>query len=371
MLLDLSLQSLWQHKVRSFLTVLGIVMAIAAIVSLGSISEGLSNLIGEQLKFASGYITVQEAGSTHMSGPPGVGVKIDLSILDEIRQIEGVQSASPQIFAISNANNVFVVGIPLEDFEYFDLQNIGFREGGLPTEGAKEVVLGYKAAESEGLKAGDSIDLGKDEYVVSGVFEELNNFIDFGAITSFGAASDTFDYEGYASDFIVEPADVGEVERIAAEIEERFDELDAVTPVESAETAGKAIDSISIFTLGIGVVASIVASIGIINTMVMAVLERKREFGIMKALGAEKNVILSLVVGEATILGVVGGVLGVAIGYAGVAAVNMAYPFPIASASARLIAISFAYSIVLAVLAALYPAYRAVKVDAVEAMREE
>ncbi len=372
---DMSLGSLWRHKMRSGLTVLGIILAIAAIVALGSISEGINSLVQEQLKFASGYISVEEAGvataSQSQAGPPGMGMRIDKSLADDIAQISGVKRVALQTFSLSPSNNIFVVGIQLDDLEYFDMQNIEFVEGGLPEPGAKELTLGYTIAEAKGLKQGDEIDINGEKYEISGIMEEQGSFMDLAAITSLEAAVDTFDFGDYVSGIVVEPEDLSEIERIAAEIEELSTDINAETPEERAKTANDIIGGISVFTLGIGVVASIVASIGIINTMVMAVLERKREFGIMKALGAERGVVLRVVLQEAALLGVIGGVIGISLGFIGTEALNQAYPFPIASISFRLAAISFAYSIILAMLAALYPAYKAVQVDAVEAMREE
>ncbi len=371
MFLDMALRSVWRQRVRSGLTILGIIMAIGAIVSLGSFSEGINSLVNEQLKFASGFITVEEEGQTATGqGPPGMESKVELSIVEEIRQISGVEEASPGIFSLEPNGNIFVVGVSLDNVEYFDLQNIEFTEGGWPENGENELALGSQLAERKGLVAGDTIELRSEEYEVAGLLEEMGNFMDLGAITSFEAARETFDFGDYASMIMVEPVDAGEIDRIAAEIEGSYDGIEAKTPEERVETAKETTAMVSIFTLGIGVVASIVASIGIINTMFMIVMERRKEFGIMKALGAERWSILGIVITEAVILGAVGGIVGIGLGFIGTDVLNSLYPFRLASISLRLVAISFAYSILLAVLAALYPAYQAVKVNPVEAMRK-
>jgi putative ABC transport system permease protein len=372
MLLDLSLRSLWRNKVRSGLTILGIVLAIAAIVALGSFSEGINGLVEEQLKFASGFISVEEGGGNEMQqGPPGMNSKVPLEYLEEIKEMGGVREAVPGLFALEPKSQLFVVGVSLQDMEYFELQNIEFDEGGWPGDGEQRIVLGYQTAESTGLQVGDTLKILDDDYEVSGVLEEMKNIMDLGAITSFESARKTFDFGDYASTFMVEPEDLEDIDQIAREIENTYDDLEAETPGERSETASETSATVSIFTFGIGIVASIVASIGIINTMVMIVMERKREFGIMKALGAEKLTILSIVIFEAGMLGVIGGLVGVGIGVLGSGILNSAYPFPLASISIRLIVLSLIYSVVLAVLAAAYPAYQAIKVNPVEAMREK
>lgn len=372
MLVDLAIRSLWQQKVRSGLTILGIVLAIAAIVSLGSITEGISSLVNEQLKFAAGFISVMETGQTQMSnGPPGLSSRIERSLVDEIKQIDGVSNAVPQIMAVSAKDNLVFIGMPSDSSEFFNLRNINFKEGSWFDDNSKELIIGYKISELKGLKVGDEVQVKGDSYAVVGVIEELGSFLDYGMMGPIDEIGDSFDFGEYVSSIIVEPVDVSDSSRIASEIEDAYDGLDAITSDEQIQRSQEAIATISIFTLGIGIIASLVASIGIINTMIMTVLERKKEFGIMKAIGAERGEILSLVMLEAAFLGVIGGIIGISIGYFGAEALNRISAFPIAKVTPSLVIFGVSYSIALAVLAALYPAYQAVKVNAVEAMREE
>jgi putative ABC transport system permease protein len=371
MFLDMTLRSLGRNKIRSGLTLFGVTLAIAAIVGLGSFSEGISVLVEEQLELASDFIAVAEEGSTDMSsGPPGLSSKIDKELVNDIAQIDGVESVSPQIRALSPSNNLFVVGFDIEDAEFFDLENIGFEEGGWPEEGVKEVVVGYQVSESLDLTVGDELKLMDDTYIVSGIMEELQNFMDYGTLTSLEAAAETFDMEDSYTVLVVEPADVGESKRIASEIEELDDTLEAITTEDAIERTRESIDQVRIMTLSIGIVASIVASIGIVNTMIMIVLERKKEFGIMKALGAERLTILYIVMQEAIFLGAVGSIIGIGIGFFVTDLVNSVSGFPIAMVTLNLAFFSFLYGILLTVLASVYPAYQAIKVDPVEAMRK-
>lgn len=372
MFLDMTLRSLWRHKTRSFLTGLGIILAIAAIVSLGSISEGIDSLVQQQLKFASNTISVSEKeAGTFTAGPPGMSSKIPREVADEISQMEGVSTVSPQIRAISIENQLFIVGFPLKDTEHFNLQNIDFIEGGWPDENEKALVIGYQLAETKKLGIGDGISVNGDKYTISGILEEMRSFMDYAALTSLESAADTFDMQDYYSMIVVDPADVSDAKRIANEIDETYDDLDAVTTDEALRRAEATIGQVRMITLGIGIVASIVASIGIINTMIVVVLERRQEFGIMKALGAKRSVILSIVLQEAVIIGIIGSVIGILIGYAGTEGINKASSFPIASVTPTLSILSLAYGIMLSVIAALYPSYNAINVDPAQSMREE
>ncbi len=371
MFLDMSMRSLWRHKTRSFLTVMGIVLAIAAIVSLGSISEGINGLVEAQLKMASNFIGVIEAGQGATQGPPGMYSKIPREVLDEVAQIDGVVRTLPNIHYFLVESNLFIVAMPLDALDYFDLENVRFKEGDWPMEGEKALAIGFQTSEYKGLRMGDEIDVKGDSYIVSGVIEELGSFMDYGAFTSLDAAADSLDFEDYYSEIVVEPADVGDSARIANEIEEQYDYLEAITSEEAIQRARGAIDSVKLITLGIGVIASIVASIGIVNTMLIIVIERRGEFGIMKALGAEKNVILMMVLQEAVLFGIIGSTIGVLIGFAGTSALNSAMGMPLAEATPTLVVFSFTYGVLLSVLASLYPSLQAIKVDAAEAMRSQ
>lgn len=373
MFLDMSFRSLFRHKTRTFLTGLGIVLAIAAIVSLGSISEGINGLVTQQLKFASNFISVTEKGAMDFNSGsmPGISSRVPREVVDEIAQIDGVNRVIPQIRTIDPTSNLFVIGIPLEDKDFFDVQNIGFRDGDWPNPGEKALVIGYQLAESKRLAVGDDIKVKGDTYTISGVLEQMSNFIDYAALTSIEAVTDTFDFGDYYSAIVVDPSDVSDSKRIADEIDEQYDSLEAITADEALKRAEVAIDQVRLMTLGIGIVASLVASIGIINTMLIVVIERKGEFGIMKALGAETRVIMMIVLQEAALIGFAGSAIGLSIGYFGTEAINKASAFPIASVTPNLALISLAYGVLLSVLAALYPAYQAVKVDPAESMRAQ
>jgi len=371
MFLDMSVRSLWRHKTRSFLTIMGVVLAISAIVSLGSISEGINGLVEGQLKMASNFIGVIEAGQEVSQGPPGMYSKIPREVADEIAQIDGVIRVLPNIHSFLAESNLFLVAMPLDALDYFNLENVRFREGDWPMEGEKALVIGFQTSEYKGLKMGDEINVKSDSYVVSGVLEELGSFMDYAAFTSLDAATDSLGFEDYYSEIVIEPVDVADSARIANEIEEQYDYLEAITSEEAIQRARGAIDSVRLITLSIGVIASIVASIGIVNTMLIIVIERRGEFGIMKALGAEKRVILMMVLQEAVLFGIVGSTLGVLIGFAGTSALNSAMGMPLAAVTPTLVAFSFAYGVVLSVLASLYPSLQAIKVDAAEAMRSQ
>ena len=373
MFLDMALRSIWRNKVRSGLTVLGIVLAIAAIVALGSISQGLNLMITEQLSQMSGFIAVGEVGSLDLTGGAMGGAmasKISEDVTRELEQIDGIKEIIPQIKG-SVTGDVFVVaGMNLDEISFMGLEHVEFVEGGWPNEDELGITLGYSAAKNGGWSVDDELLIQGEKYNIVGILKEQGGAMDMGAITNLKTAEEIFGMDGYYTQVIVVPIDVADASRIANEIEETYDYLDAMSSEELLKEVTEMIDMVGLMTLSIGIIASVVASIGIINTMIMVVFERKREFGIMKALGAEKKTILSIVMSEAAVLGLIGAVIGILLGMVGTELVNQMGGFAIARVTPERIVASFIYGIMLAVLAAAYPASQAIKVDPVEAMRE-
>jgi len=361
---------LWEHKVRSFLTAFGITLAIAAIVALGSISEGINEMMLEQMNMIGDLVMVSEKGSTDLSAGMMAMPKVDLSLVDEISQIDGVELASPGIEMMDPSSHTYVVGLDLDHLETLSLDDVEFKEGGWAAIDELELVIGSSLSDNLNLNVGDEIVLSDDEYVISGVAKERNDFIDFSVVSSWQSIAKTYDSEEYVSSIIVTPTDVRDSERIANEIDEWYDTVEAFTSAEMLETADEVLGQFRLITFAVGFIASIVAAIGIINTMMMAVMERKKDFGIMKALGAEQKTMMSLVLQDAAIIAILGGSVGLFLGYLGTEAVNQAMPFPFATVTPGLAIFSLLYGIFMAAIATIYPAYQAIKVDPVEAMRE-
>ncbi|MBN2518716.1 MAG: ABC transporter permease [Candidatus Altiarchaeota archaeon] len=368
---DMTFGELWRHKTRTALTAFGLILAIAAIVSLGSISEGINSLVMEQLKLAAGFITVSPVASESF-GPPSTTVTIDTEIVSDIEAIDGVKEVARQLMVLDPQNNYFMVGVEFDKLESARVANIDFVDGDWPDSGTMEVVFGNQQAQLSGVSVGDDLKINNEDFTVAGILEMTNGFMDYGIITSYETLSEVFDKKDEATMLLVEPFDIGDAKRIANEINEVSDLVQALTPEQAVQRAEEAVNQIRALTLVIGIVASIVASIGIINTMIMTVMERKRELGIMKALGAERFIILRIVFQDAIVIAIIGGTIGMLFGILGTEALNTAMAeFPVAKVTPELAGISFIYGIILSILASLYPAYQAVIVNPVEAMRQE
>jgi len=408
------------RKMRAGLTILGIVIGIAAIVALTSITTGLQVTITSELGegFSSDTVTV----STQSFGMFGGGTS-DFTLLvndtDTINEIEGVQT-SAAIMSKSVMLNFGSTELPLSvtgvDYAAYTSLYSSFvaEEGSIPATPANDsVVIGSRITDpwDNGTvlaEVGDTIliswthrvglEMVEENYTaeVVAVLEEIGGFSmgpsDLGLYIPLSTAQSFFDTDEVGSIAVKLVSDDAEfIETVSQAIEDAFDGLVSVTsPTALLETMSSIFDIISLFLVGIAGISLLVAGIGIMNIMIVSLMERTREIGILKALGMKSRTVLGIFLTEALVVGLVGAVVGVVTGY------SMAIIFSAFSGSlfgggmlgggggptASLMTITpiltmdiilgaMTFGVLVAVVFALYPAWRASKLNPVDALRHE
>lgn len=374
-MIDLALKDLREHRVRTILTGLGILIAITAIVSLGSISAGVNELVTSSTGSigADTIFVMKKFDFSEMAGPPGSMQTEDVEkeVLESLGSISGVKRVVP-VISRSIGGFFEVDGIDMDDVDIFGAADMQFKEGTWPDNEDKGVALGYLVASSMDVSVGDYITMNKKEVEVMGIFEEGSGSYDMVALMPFDYAEEIYETDGGATQVMIEPMDVSFVEEIKETIEDEHDDLSAMTMEDALAMMQSATATLNVMTLGIGFVSSLVAAIGIIITMYTSVLERKRQIGIMKAVGAVRRVIMQQVLEEALLISVASSILAIGISFFFVDMLNnvllggsnLARITPLLGIGA------VAYGIILTILSSLYPAWIAVKVDPIKAIRE-
>ena len=373
-MLDFAFKNIMRQRTRTILTTLGILIGIGAIVALGSIAEGLDIAIQSGLELMAGKITVMEAGT----GFFGMGGEFDDNDVDVISGLSGVKEVLPILYhadAISFSGPAWVaVGIEPEKIEYLYGENREFDSGRTMYEGERGVaVIGYTIAQRYNVQVGDSWEISEDEYEIIGILEETAIAdIDTSISVPFEDLQDTLDTETYQMIYVI-PDDVKDTEQIAEDIEDADDEYSALTSQDMARQAGAIVDQVRIFTFGIGAIAAIVGGLGVMNTMIMSVMERRREIGVMKAVGATNRQVLQQIITESALISLLGGFGGILLGLLGALAlsglIGGGQISVIVTPSLALTGIGFA--LFLGIVGGFYPARKAAKVDPVEALRYE
>jgi putative ABC transport system permease protein len=394
--------NLKRRKLRSWLTMVGIFIGIAAVVSLISLGQGLQAAVTEQFAtLSTDKLTIQNAGTG--MGPPGSTVveKLTEDDLKLIENVAGVELVIPRLLRMvkleynEGVKFTFATTV-LEDREKADL---GYEAMGLKTEEGRliysgdsgKVVLGKdlvkKSAFDKKIRVGKTIKIQGREFEVAGILKKSGNFQVNGIVLLMeDDLKDILDIED-EYDLIVaqveEPKEIREVgERIEKKIrkdrdigEDDDDDFSVETPLEAVGAITDIINSVNLVVVGIALISLIVGGIGIANTMYTSVVERKKEIGTMKAIGAKNSDVLSIFLIESGLLGLVGGIIGVLMGvglsFGAASAANSALGIQIISVEINLPLIFSAimFSFLIGVFAGLIPSVQASKLRPVDALR--
>jgi putative ABC transport system permease protein len=335
----LALHSVKQRKMRSWLTLLGIFIGIAAVVALISLSQGLESAIKEQfVKLGSDKVIVQAIGSGY--GPPGSGAVAPLtkSDLDEIKKVKGVDQAfgrlirSVKVQFDKEVEYTYAVSVPddNEDLQLvIEVNNYELEQGRmLKKEDKYKAVLGKDLATDlfgKEVQLQDTLEIESKEFKVVGLLKKSGNpQQDVALVVPEAALEEILGIEG-TKDMIAVEVNLGEElstvsERIKKElrnhrnVKEGKEDFTVETPENILATLTTVLAIVQGILVGIAAISLLVGGIGIMNTMYTAVLERTKEIGIMKATGARNRQIWFLFLTESGLLGLLGGIIGVGLG---------------------------------------------------------
>jgi len=373
-MLDLAYKNIMRQKTRTFLTVLGILIGIGAIVALGSIAEGIDAAVQSGLELTAGKIMVVEKNAGFF-GMMGELTEEDLEVVEGV---SGIKDAVPVIYYLENlvlmqGAEWTAIGIDPTKGEYFVGESIEMEEGRRIEEGESGVVeIGKTIAERYNLEAGDFFTIKNVDFEIVGVIERTNiQDIDTSVIVPIEDLQDVVGTDTFQMIYVV-PDDIRDTERIAEEIEDVSERLDAITSLEFSRQASAIVDQIRFFTVGIGAIAAVVGGLGVMNTMIMAVMERRREIGVLKAIGATNSMVLRQILTESAMISLIGGVGGVALGVLAAAFLGSFAEGQIQAVVTPDLALTgLSFALFLGLAGGYYPARKAAKLDPVEALRYE
>ncbi|MBN1858415.1 ABC transporter permease [Candidatus Bipolaricaulota bacterium] len=407
----LAARSIAHRKVRSWLTIIGVFIGITAVVALISIGLGLEKTINDQVSDVFGVDTfiISPEGTF---GPGGAHADATFAIdLDHLRSIDGIQEAaairdetgfvqgSPDEAGDSIKGLLSVVGLSpelLTDFSSF-IGDIELEPGGrnFTATDRNVAILGNAVATRLNATVGSTIEIEGQPFEIVGVVvpgEDDAAGRQSGGMMSYGRTTEDtiyvpydvlLDLYGPADSVLVtlvrvaEGTDVDEAaDRVETDLNERGADIMTITYTDISDMVGTMMSTISAFLAGIAGISLLVGAVGVMNTMFTSVLERTKEIGVMKAVGAKNSHVWLIFLIESGMMGLVGGavgtILGLALSWGASALLSRVFGIDIAVvASAALIAITLAGSFALGAIAGLWPARRASKLLVVDALRYE
>jgi putative ABC transport system permease protein len=394
-LLRLATGALRAHRLRSFLSMLGIAIGVAAVILLTSIGEGTRVYMVSQFTQFGTNILVVNPGKAKTFGIPGVlgGTTRKLTIDDAeaLARISGVETVVPvtmglaRVEAGERGRSVTVLGVTpdLPTLWRFGARQGSFWPKGDPRRAVPLAVLGPKLAREV---FGERSPLGEFVRVAGGRFRVIGVMVPKGQMMGFdiddvayvpvASALDLFNQDELMEIDLIY-ANLRETARVEAEVKRVLtlrhgDEDFTVTTQEAMlDVFGKVMD---VVTMAVGAIAGIsllVGATGILTMMWIAVGERTAEIGLVRALGASRGQVQALFLAEAAALAGLGGVGGVAIGLGVGAALRVAVPGLPVETPLRFVVAGLVVSVATGLVSGVAPARRAALLDPIEALRAE
>lgn len=382
---DFARRNVRLHWLRSLLAVLGIIIGVVTIVSIGILGNSLVLAISDSLSTVGDSIIVSpHAGGMGFGGGGSAPELISDRDVEQIRRAVAphitipVYSGSSRM-KIGTEDTVGVVyGLKSDDIPIL----LELAEGTF-LRGSSSAMVGARFAEQNDIKVGSRIAIGdRGSLRVVGILEERGMGFDinpdYGIVVDSRWFEDAYGQDGYNL-VIVKVKDLTQIEEVKSEIERQLNRRETVVDVIDTrailDTILTAFGQISTFVTAIGGISLIVAGVSILNIMLMSVTERIKEIGVLRSIGTKRREIRRMFLYEALILGLIGssigGVLSIFGGYAVSLVMLQTTEYLFVPSSLIYIVYGIAFGIGTSLLSGLYPAWKASNLNPIEALRHE
>jgi ABC-type antimicrobial peptide transport system permease subunit len=317
------LKSLLRRKTRTLLTVLGVSIGVAAIVALGALADG----------FSEGYSALGGGSGADLLVMQSDAVDVAFSAVDEqvgetLVGLSGVKEVDSMIytFAATEMMPYFIVygyspdGFAIDHFKIVEGEPLSASPS---TRGGNPLILGKMAAEDLETGVGDTLKLYETTFRIVGIYETGKPFEDGAAVLLLEDAQVLSKHPHQANAFLLKLRDGEDAEGMRDRIERRFPDLTATLSADFTDSQ-EMLSMVTGFTWAVSFLAVVIGGVGVMNTVLMSIFERTREFGTLRAVGWRPIRVLGLVLGESAVLCSLGGVVGAALGVGVVEAVKRA-----------------------------------------------
>jgi len=383
------IKNMFRRKTRTLLTIFGITIGIFAFVVMGSMAEKINLLVNGGTEYYADKVVVSPAGGSLSTMPTPMKV----SKAEEIAKVPKVAAVSANIFlplseeasAVSFGPPPGIIASDLkgEAYETFDVSYSSGR--GLKASDQGKAVVGSDLVEKLNAKVGKNITIRGKDYEVVGIMAKTLTAPDNEVSISLADAQQIL-YNSLpeiirsqitaneiVNSFTVYVNKGTDPDKLATAINAQVKDVEASGPKVFKDQIASATGVLNAILFGIALISLLVGGLSIINTMTMSISERIREIGIKKAVGAKTRNIMQEYLMEAGLIGLCGGLLGWVLGALTVVSINNLMQESgtiIFLLTLRISLFAIGFSVVLGVIAGIYPAYYAVKVNIVRALRE-
>jgi putative ABC transport system permease protein len=390
-----ALKSIWANRLRSFLTILGVIIGIYAVVTLLAAAQGVQKQITSSVEDFGPKTIMILPGEEAENGTPNITANFAPSTLfvDDIiylsqnaKLIDQPVDYATFIGGLVSKDTTKISGLPVGITPgAADLFSVVIKEGeGISQENVdkkeKVIVISKNAAEKLGATIGDELSIGANNFKLTGIFEieqELNLTSSSGDMFLIPVTvANEINQSEQVNRVVVYAKDINKVDEAREEVKNLLTakhgstDFTVLKPTDLLETINQITDVLAYMVVGIASISLLVGGIGISNIMLVTVAERTREIGIRKAVGATEGAILLQFLIEAVLLTVIGSVIGLLMAY-GTSLLAAKYSPLEPLITLQTIGIALSMGGIAGIVFGLFPAIRAARKNPVEALRFE
>jgi putative ABC transport system permease protein len=382
------LRNVFRRKLRVILTISGITIGVFALVLMGSMAEKINLMVSGGLRYYEDKVTVGTENSNMFSSQP-----LPYSKLEEIAAVPGVAEVSGEIAILLETDATMSFGMPAlitgSDMRGRELESfpISFAQGRDLRPGENgSVVVGSDLVKKLSARVGQPVTIRGEQFTVVGILDKTLTAPDTSVWLTLDDAQrlmleDVPEFsraQAAALDpvtsFVVYPTTGTDPEELAARVNESVADVEAYGPSFFKDQIVSATRIMNYILYAIALIALIVGGLSVINTMTMSVTERTREIGVRKAIGASDRQIVGQFLAEAGVIGLIGGVSGLFLGWLVATVANRlleASSINLFLTTPRLALGSVFFAFLLGVVSGLYPSLHAARMRPVNALRYE
>ncbi len=367
-----SLKNLKRRKTRTVLAILGISLGVMLITSLLTVMDGLESSIADSLRLLSGNLIIQEKGSLDQT----LSI-VNTSLIEKLQENKDIQAISPEIYVARTLREGlgprFVTLIGVTD-SYREIVSPGYIKIGTffnETDSGK-IILGSRLADRLDLEVGESLPIDSTNFEVTGIFE-TSTIAD--AIIALIPLEDARALRNLGEDQIsvieVRPVDPDRADEIELYVESSFENYEVVFPEDLVSEATEILGTLRNTIWIISAIAVLIGGIGIANAMLMSVIERTPEIGLLKATGWRNIDVGYSVLVEALGIGVIGCLIGLLLGIVAAQTSQNIIPALVIRVTLTTMIESFVFGVGLSLMSGIYPAVKASRLSPIKAIRGE
>jgi ABC-type antimicrobial peptide transport system permease subunit len=372
--LAMVIKNLLRRKIRTLLTVVGISVGVAAIIGLGTLADGLQAGYSSMLSGTKADLILSQPDAYDISfSSIDEEVGVELAAMPEVSAVSGMLQGwaqaedEPFFFVFGHGDDSFV----LDRFQIVAGVGLDSREAN--TTRGKPLLLGSAAAEVFMKKPGDNLRVSGSIFRIIGLYQTGDAFEDSGAVLRLQDAQELTGKPRLVSVYYIKLKDPDQQERLITRVERKWSDL-SISGLEEYASNQLVQEMLQAYVWVIGGLAILMGGVGMMNAQLMAVNERTREIGVLRAVGWSRRRVLSMILGESLLVSILGGMIGVAIGWLLLFALSsemVVLGLVSTNISSGLLVQAFFVVVVLGLVGGLYPAWRASRLEPVVALQYE